>query len=57
MQYTILGNAILGPAYQANTKVTGVDHAVDTGQCFFQLFNKGIKSIQSTKGHNYFACS
>ncbi len=36
---------------------TGVNHMFDTLECFFQHFNKAIKSIQSTKVHHYFACS
>ncbi len=32
-------------------KYTDANHVVHTVQCFFQLFNKGIKSIQSTKDH------
>ncbi len=29
-------------------QVRGINHMVDTVQCFLQLFNKGIKLIQST---------
>ncbi len=36
---------------------TGVNHVVHTVQCFFQFFNKGIKSIQCTKVHYYLVCS
>ncbi len=34
------------------TYCTGVNHVVDTVQCFLQHFNK-----KSTKVHHYFVCS
>ncbi len=37
--------------------ITGVNHVVDTDRCFFQLFNKGIKSIQGTKLQHYVVCN
>ncbi len=37
--------------------LTGVNHLVDIVLCFFQRFNKGIKSFQSTKVHHYFVCN